>query len=326
MKRLTVTLTAIGAMLASVAIGPDQIAQAQPAAGAPAAYERVREVMDDRFKDMKLAGDPDKDFAALLIAHHEDLIFLARTQLEHGADEQLRRVAQKIIDEQQKQIAELKEWQVRNRQADYRAKADQPPHGSGPLDQKGASAAAPQAQAAAPAQAAAESAATNLPTVSGTVEKVDTGAGKITLDHGPIPNLNMDAMTMVFRVQDPALLQGVKAGDKIQFQADRVNGQISVVRIGTGRAQPAPAQATAQPAAASSLPSVSGTVEKVDMGAGKITIDHGPIPNLNMDAMTMVFRAQDPAVLKGVKAGDRIRFQADRVNGQISVVSIRKGR
>jgi Cu/Ag efflux protein CusF len=326
MKRLTTILTAVGALLAIGAIGPDRLAQAQPAKGAPAAYERVREVMDDRFKDMKLAGDPDKDFAALLIAHHEDLIFLARTQLEHGADEQLRRVAQKIIDEQQKQISELKEWQVRNRQADYRAKFDQPPHGSGPLDQKGGSAPAPQVQAAARAQPSAQPAAANLPTVSGTVEKVDSAQGKITIDHGPIPNLNMDSMTMVFRVQDPALLQGVKAGDKVQFQADRVNGQISVVKIGTGRAQPASAQAAAQPAVASNLPTVSGTVEKVDAGAGKVTIDHGPIPNLNMDAMTMVFRAQDPAVLKGVKAGDRIQFQADRVNGQISVVNIRKGR
>ncbi|MBM6595376.1 copper-binding protein [Microvirga pudoricolor] len=327
MKRMTATLTAVGALLAVVAIGPHQLAQAQPAKGASAAYERVREVMDDRFKDMKLAGDPDKDFAALLIAHHEDLIFLARTQLEHGADEHLRQVAQKILDEQQKQISELKEWQVRNRQADYRAKLDQPPHASGPLDQKGASAPAPQAQAAAPVQPAAQpTTASQLPTVSGTVEKVDVGAGKITLDHGPIPNLNMDAMTMVFRAQDPSLLQGVKAGDKIRFQADRVNGQISVVRIDTGRAQSAPAGSAAQPAAAANLPTVSGTVEKVDAGAGKITLDHGAIPNLNMDAMTMVFRAQDPALLKGMKAGDKVQFQADRVNGQISVISIKKAR
>ena len=71
---------------------------------------------------------------------------------------------------------------------------------------------------------------------------------------------------------------------------------------------------------------VSGTVEKVDAAEGKVTIDHGPIPNLDMDAMTMVFRVQDPAVLKGVKAGDKISFQADRVNGQISVVRIQKGK
>jgi Cu/Ag efflux protein CusF len=71
---------------------------------------------------------------------------------------------------------------------------------------------------------------------------------------------------------------------------------------------------------------VTGTVEKVDLGAGKVTIDHGAIPNLNMDPMTMVFRIRDPAGLKGVKAGDMVRFQADRVNGQLSVVSIRKGK
>lgn len=78
-------------------------------------------------------------------------------------------------------------------------------------------------------------------------------------------------------------------------------------------------------ALAQSLPTVSGTVEKVDTAQSKITIDHGTIPNLNMDAMIMVFRAQDTALLKGVKAGDKVHFTADRVNGQISVTSIKKG-
>jgi Cu(I)/Ag(I) efflux system periplasmic protein CusF len=79
-------------------------------------------------------------------------------------------------------------------------------------------------------------------------------------------------------------------------------------------------------ALAQNLPEVSGTVEKVDTAQGKITIDHGAIPNLNMDAMTMVFRAQDPALLKEVKAGDKVQFTADRVNGQLSVTSIKKGK
>jgi Cu/Ag efflux protein CusF len=78
-------------------------------------------------------------------------------------------------------------------------------------------------------------------------------------------------------------------------------------------------------ALAQGLPTVSGTVEKVDTAQSKITIDHGAIPNLNMDAMTMVFRAQDPALLKGIKAGDKVWFTADRVNGQLSVTSIKKG-
>jgi Cu(I)/Ag(I) efflux system protein CusF len=69
--------------------------------------------------------------------------------------------------------------------------------------------------------------------VRGEVKKIDDGAGKITLKHGPIKKLDMDenGMTMVFRVQDPAMLKQVKVGDKVQFEADRVNGQITVTKI-----------------------------------------------------------------------------------------------
>lgn len=79
-------------------------------------------------------------------------------------------------------------------------------------------------------------------------------------------------------------------------------------------------------ALAQGAPMVSGTVEKVDAGQGKLTIDHGPIPNLKMDAMSMVFRAGDPAMLKQVKQGDKVRFSADRVNGQITVTKIQKAK
>lgn len=68
-----------------------------------------------------------------------------------------------------------------------------------------------------------------------------------------------------------------------------------------------------------------GTVKKINEAAGKITIDHGPIKNLGMDEpMTMVFKAGDPAMLKTVKVGDKVTFEADRVNGQITVTTIRK--
>ena len=70
--------------------------------------------------------------------------------------------------------------------------------------------------------------------IKGEVVKVDKPAGKITLKHAPIKNLDMDAMTMVFRVADPSMLDKVKAGDKIEFEADRVNGAITVTKIGKG--------------------------------------------------------------------------------------------
>ena len=68
--------------------------------------------------------------------------------------------------------------------------------------------------------------------VKGEVVKIDQSAGKITLKHGPIKKLDMDSMTMVFRVADPAMLEKVKAGDKVEFEADRVNGAITVTKIG----------------------------------------------------------------------------------------------
>jgi Cu(I)/Ag(I) efflux system protein CusF len=68
--------------------------------------------------------------------------------------------------------------------------------------------------------------------VKGEVVKVDKPAGKITLKHAPIKNLDMDAMTMVFRVADQAMLDKVKAGDKIEFEAARVDGAITVTKIG----------------------------------------------------------------------------------------------
>jgi Cu/Ag efflux protein CusF len=70
---------------------------------------------------------------------------------------------------------------------------------------------------------------------------------------------------------------------------------------------------------------VDGLVTKVDASAGKITIKHGPLRKFDMDeGHTMVFRAGDPAMLKAVKAGDKVRFEPDRVNGQFTVLKIEK--
>jgi Cu(I)/Ag(I) efflux system periplasmic protein CusF len=70
-----------------------------------------------------------------------------------------------------------------------------------------------------------------------------------------------------------------------------------------------------------------GQVTKVDESAGKITIRHGPLKKFDMaDGMTMVFRVQDPAMLKAVKAGDRVKFDAEKINGQFTVTKIQKAR
>lgn len=69
---------------------------------------------------------------------------------------------------------------------------------------------------------------------------------------------------------------------------------------------------------------VDGEITKVDEAAGKMTIKHGPLKKFDMDAMTMVFRAKDPAMLKQVKPGDKVRFEPDKVDGQFTVMKIEK--
>ena len=78
------------------------------------------------------------------------------------------------------------------------------------------------------------------------------------------------------------------------------------------------------PAAAQSAPMVDGEVTKVDPSGKKLTIRHGPLTNLDMPAMTMVFDVQDPAIAKSVKPGDKVRFTADRVKGKITVLDLEK--
>ncbi len=62
-----------------------------------------------------------------------------------------------------------------------------------------------------------------------------------------------------------------------------------------------------------------GEIKKVDKGAGKVTIKHGPLTNLDMPAMTMVFRVKDPAMLENLKSGDTVRFTAEKLNGVLTV-------
>lgn len=67
------------------------------------------------------------------------------------------------------------------------------------------------------------------------VRKVDKDNKKLTLKHGEIKNLDMPSMTMVFAVKDPGMVDMVKAGDKVKFKAEKINGTYTVIAI-----QPAP--------------------------------------------------------------------------------------
>ena len=85
--------------------------------------------------------------------------------------------------------------------------------------------------AVAPTSASASASAATM--TDGEIRKVDKGAKKITIKHGAIKNLDMPGMTMVFHVKDPALLNKVKAGDKVKFKADMIGGNVVVTDIQT---------------------------------------------------------------------------------------------
>ncbi|MBI5920312.1 MAG: copper-binding protein [Betaproteobacteria bacterium] len=69
-----------------------------------------------------------------------------------------------------------------------------------------------------------------------------------------------------------------------------------------------------------------GLIKAVNKAAGKVTISHGPLTNLGMGAMTMEFRVKNAAWLEQIKAGDKIRFVADDVNGVFTVVQFEKAK
>ena len=83
----------------------------------------------------------------------------------------------------------------------------------------------------APAKAEAKAKAPSAPLTAGEVKKVDREAKKVTIQHGPIENLKMPPMTMVFRVKDPAMLEGLEPGAKVRFRAEEADGGYLVTRL-----------------------------------------------------------------------------------------------
>ena len=102
-----------------------------------------------------------------------------------------------------------------------------------------------------------------------------------------------------------------------------------LVAISAGATSSFAASHAAAPAVTSTtmqatLPSTDGEVRKIDLENKKITLKHGEIKNLDMPGMTMVFQVKDPAVLATVKAGDKVKFTVDKVNGAMTILSLEK--
>ncbi|MHB1092894.1 copper-binding protein [Thiobacillus sp.] len=86
----------------------------------------------------------------------------------------------------------------------------------------------------------------------------------------------------------------------------------------------APPQAeSADPRVAQVKVMTDGVVRRVDAASARLTLRHGPIANLDMPAMTMVFRVRPPELMKGLKVGDTVKFHAENINDVLTVTAIR---
>jgi Cu(I)/Ag(I) efflux system protein CusF len=92
------------------------------------------------------------------------------------------------------------------------------------------------------------------------------------------------------------------------------------------QAAPSGDHSSHHPEQASSKLQSDGEVRKVDLAQGKVTLRHGPLANLDMPAMTMVFTVADKKLLDGLKEGDKVRFNADKKDGTYIVTGIELAR
>lgn len=81
------------------------------------------------------------------------------------------------------------------------------------------------------AEHAAEAPGHAAPLTDGEIRKVDSAAQKLTVKHGPIENLGMSPMTMVFRVADPEFLTTVQPGDKVKMTVERIDGALTIIAL-----------------------------------------------------------------------------------------------
>lgn len=117
MNRTAIALTAL---LAAATLGSAAQAQQHHGHGAPAAAtatdsastKAYKEANTKMHKDMDIAysGDADADFVRGMIPHHQGAIDMARIVLAHGKDPEIRKLAESVIRDQDKEVAMMKDW------------------------------------------------------------------------------------------------------------------------------------------------------------------------------------------------------------------------
>jgi len=152
---------------------------------------------------------------------------------------------------------------------------------------------------------------------TGIVKSVRLENGKIKIKHEAIDSLGMPAMTMVFTVQDKALLTGFEDNQEVGFNVENTAGGFFITNIARlennsdSLPEKTPNTAGGAESSASASMDARGIVKTIRAEQGKVKIQHGPIERLGMPGMTMMFSVKDPALLQGVTKGAEVDFTVD---------------
>jgi len=136
------------------------------------------------------------------------------------------------------------------------------------------------------------------------------------MNHGSMPMMSGPAQPM----PDMKQMQGMDhAPTSISKEKPKQSDHMAMKQA------PSEPPSNGQPSAHLNAEAMSeGQVIKIDKTDGKITIRHGPLRNLGMPGMTMVFKVQSPAMLEQINAGDKVRFVAEKMAGSLTVTALRR--
>lgn len=161
----------------------------------------------------------------------------------------------------------------------------------------------------------------------GVIKQIKSGQGKVKIEHGAIERMGMPAMTLMFKVEDLSMLEGLEKGNTVGFSVDNSSGGFVVTHLmrmpadgeEVGAMNTTPTENTGVDAAMDAR----GTVKTIRAGQGKIKIEHGPIDRLGMPAMTMMFKVNDPSQLEGLEKGSTVDFSVDNSSGGFVITNIK---
>ena len=156
----------------------------------------------------------------------------------------------------------------------------------------------------------------------GVVKTVRTEQGKVKIEHGPIDKYEMPSMTMVFKVEDLSMLEGIEPGTEVGFDVDNSSGGFVITHLMPKMTMMSEEMEKDDTALSDAKMDARGVIKAVRAEQGKIKIEHGPIDKYSMPAMTMMFKVEDPELLKTLESGSQVEFNVDNSSGGFVITDI----